>query len=151
MAQPSLELTRYGDFLHHSRAALTTRPRRLSVCVASYKTTALVLLIQLQILNCISYSLEWIYIIYFSLISNEAGRPNDRRPTNGIRIGRFRRAHYILNPLGRVGFHPPLVARSTSGKVLNRTGAEYMFKGFVDLLFYVHGKHLRSCRDGQLT
>ena len=22
---------------------------------------------------------------------------------------------------------------------------------FVDLLFYVHGKHLRSCRDGQLT
>ena len=21
----------------------------------------------------------------------------------------------------------------------------------VDLLFYVHGKHLRSCRDGQLT
>ena len=21
---------------------------------------------------------------------------------------------------------------------------------FVDLLFYVHGKHLRSCRDGQL-
>ena len=28
-AQPSLELTRYGDFLHHSRAALTTQPRRL--------------------------------------------------------------------------------------------------------------------------
>ena len=23
--------------------------------------------------------------------------------------------------------------------------------GGVDLLFYVHGKHLRSCRDGQLT
>ena len=22
---------------------------------------------------------------------------------------------------------------------------------FVVLLFYVHGKHLRSCRDGQLT
>ena len=22
---------------------------------------------------------------------------------------------------------------------------------FVALLFYVHGKHLRSCRDGQLT
>ena len=21
----------------------------------------------------------------------------------------------------------------------------------VELLFYVHGKHLRSCRDGQLT
>ena len=21
----------------------------------------------------------------------------------------------------------------------------------VDLLFYVHGEHLRSCRDGQLT
>ena len=23
--------------------------------------------------------------------------------------------------------------------------------GLVVLLFYVHGKHLRSCRDGQLT
>ena len=23
--------------------------------------------------------------------------------------------------------------------------------GIVALLFYVHGKHLRSCRDGQLT
>ena len=22
---------------------------------------------------------------------------------------------------------------------------------YIDLLFYVHGKHLRSCRDGQLT
>ena len=29
MAKPSLELTPY-DFLHHNRAALTTRPRRLS-------------------------------------------------------------------------------------------------------------------------
>ena len=25
------------------------------------------------------------------------------------------------------------------------------FKGVVALLFFVHGKHLRSCRDGQLT
>ena len=24
-------------------------------------------------------------------------------------------------------------------------------RAFVVLLFYVHGKHLRSCRDGQLT
>ena len=30
MAKPSLELTRYGDFLHYNRVALTTRPRRLS-------------------------------------------------------------------------------------------------------------------------
>ena len=29
--------------------------------------------------------------------------------------------------------------------------AEYKVVDFVDLLFYVHGKHLRSCRDGQLT
>ena len=34
---------------------------------------------------------------------------------------------------------------------------EYLTKGIlvvavvVALLFYVHGKHLRSCRDGQLT
>ena len=26
-----------------------------------------------------------------------------------------------------------------------------VFRLFVVLLFYVHGKHLRSCRDGQLT
>ena len=30
MARPSLELTRYGDFLRYSRAALTTRPGRPS-------------------------------------------------------------------------------------------------------------------------
>ena len=33
--------------------------------------------------------------------------------------------------------------------------AEKLLKGhnsvFFVLLFYVHGKHLRSCRDGQLT
>ena len=28
---------------------------------------------------------------------------------------------------------------------------ESIFVVVVDLLFYVHGKHLRSCRDGQLT
>ena len=26
-----------------------------------------------------------------------------------------------------------------------------LFPSLVVLLFYVHGKHLRSCRDGQLT
>ena len=35
-------------------------------------------------------------------------------------------------------------------------GVDYTVIGFdmevvVVLLFYVHGKHLRSCRDGQLT
>ena len=33
MAKPSLELTPYGDFLHHRRAALTTRSRRLSLVI----------------------------------------------------------------------------------------------------------------------
>ena len=28
---------------------------------------------------------------------------------------------------------------------------DFQHDDFVDLLFYVHGKHLRSCRDGQLT
>ena len=28
---------------------------------------------------------------------------------------------------------------------------DWMVVVVVDLLFYVHGKHLRSCRDGQLT
>ena len=27
----------------------------------------------------------------------------------------------------------------------------FSFMFFVALSFYVHGKHLRSCRDGQLT
>ena len=27
----------------------------------------------------------------------------------------------------------------------------YEYSSYVVLLFYVHGKHLRSCRDGQLT
>ena len=36
----------------------------------------------------------------------------------------------------------------------NFTGDTSISKDFVvvvALLFYVHGKHLRSCRDGQLT
>ena len=37
-AKPSLELTLYGDFLHHNRAALTTRPRRLSQYVKRCST-----------------------------------------------------------------------------------------------------------------
>ena len=31
MAKMSLELMRYSNFLHHSQAALTTQPRRLSI------------------------------------------------------------------------------------------------------------------------
>ena len=27
----------------------------------------------------------------------------------------------------------------------------FLIYSIVDLLFYVHGKHLRSCREGQLT
>ena len=39
--------------------------------------------------------------------------------------------------------------------ILNKT-VKTVFKAFlyvviVVLLFYVHGKHVRSCRDGQLT
>ena len=30
-------------------------------------------------------------------------------------------------------------------------GENFMVVVVVALLFYVHGKHLRSCRDGQLT
>ena len=29
--------------------------------------------------------------------------------------------------------------------------SSFLIFTFVALLFYVHGKHLRSCRDGQLT
>ena len=36
-------------------------------------------------------------------------------------------------------------------KVTPYSGAKRRFVVVVVLLFYVHGKHLRSCRDGQLT
>ena len=38
-----------------------------------------------------------------------------------------------------------------SGAGICYVAAVYYGFFFVDLLFYVHGKHLRSCRDGQLT
>ena len=36
-------------------------------------------------------------------------------------------------------------------EVTKLTQFAYFLLYFVVLLFYVHGKHLRSCRDGQLT
>ena len=33
----------------------------------------------------------------------------------------------------------------------NGTGSSVVVVVVVVVLFYVHGKHLRSCRDGQLT
>ena len=36
-------------------------------------------------------------------------------------------------------------------KVGSTSRSHLKVKRFVVLLFYVHGKHLRSCRDGQLT
>ena len=36
-------------------------------------------------------------------------------------------------------------------KLLQKHIREYILHMVVALLFYVHGKHLRSCRDGQLT
>ena len=36
------------------------------------------------------------------------------------------------------------------GTIEERTGMVFVVV-VVALLFYVHGKHLRSCRDGQLT
>ena len=37
-------------------------------------------------------------------------------------------------------------------KVFSKSNLNHPFDvGLLDLLFYVHGKHLRSCRDGQLT
>ena len=46
-------------------------------------------------------------------------------------------APYDLNTVGTY-LKPQIISRSTEGWL-------------VVLLFYVHGKHLRSCRDGQLT
>ena len=47
---------------------------------------------------------------------------------------------YILYGLGVMAQTPSGTYGRTDGTVV-----------WVVLLFYVHGKHLRSCRDGQLT
>ena len=38
-----------------------------------------------------------------------------------------------------------------NGKTVRVHAKHYKHNDLVVLLFYVHGKHLRSCRDGQLT
>ena len=47
-----------------------------------------------------------------------------------------------------------LVLTSCSGQrneLISSSAIVYVYYVVVALLFYVHGKHLRSCRDGQLT
>ena len=54
------------------------------------------------------------------------------------------------------GTRPPLVASQYGRTIVvlvsqNGKHLSYPVVVVVALLFYVHGKHLRSCRDGQLT
>ena len=62
---------------------------------------------------------------------------------------------YNSNVFGKELVFSGLVVQSTSGQRTSRSRADngkYLKLGFVVvLLFYVYGKHLRSCRDGQLT
>ena len=44
--------------------------------------------------------------------------------------------------------HPAMITASVDVKQQNNNNIDVIV---VVLLFYVHGKHLRSCRDGQLT
>ena len=56
--------------------------------------------------------------------------------------------------LDTVGQGPTALAVGAGGGCLDIFTFLYPFSPFffiVVLLFYVHGKHLRSCRDGQLT
>ena len=65
---------------------------------------------------------------------------------------------YVPNPLRcfncqRFGHHEtncPVDIGSVC-KNCGTGGHDHLLLIIVDLLFYVHGKHLRSCRDGQLT
>ena len=47
------------------------------------------------------------------------------------------------------------MSKATSFNEANKNSRNIIFRkeagGVVVLLFYVHGKHLRSCWDGQLT
>ena len=49
----------------------------------------------------------------------------------------------LLAPTASQGGHCPTIIQ-----IVGRPGTGFVV---VALLFYVHGKHLRSCRDGQLT
>ena len=50
--------------------------------------------------------------------------------------------------LRRINFHSVV---SDQARGVNEEIFLILVGRFVALLFYVHGKHLRSCRDGQLT
>ena len=45
----------------------------------------------------------------------------------------------------------PLLISEVSGEYFHFFCILHRFGWLVVLLFYVHGKHLRSCRDGQLA
>ena len=53
------------------------------------------------------------------------------------------RIPFRVDPTGKGGKNSRVVS---SVSITNHRNTDY-----VVLLFYVHGKHLRSCRDGQLT
>ena len=55
----------------------------------------------------------------------------------GLTLKKVKVSHSLI-AVGEVGVRVPLFLWHRKGTV-------------VALLFYVHGKHLRSCRDGQLT
>ena len=73
-------------------------------------------------------------------------------------------SYQLVHPgnLGRGGQLPyshfyffPALTSSNSVAFIDSTTCVVAFRSsfvvVVELLFYVHGKHLRSCRDGQLT
>ena len=74
--------------------------------------------------------------------------------TQRKRYALFRRPTEILNRVSRLRHVENVQNRQCphSSSVISTVQLGYCdFVVVVALLFYVHGKHLRSCRDGQLT
>ena len=72
-----------------------------------------------------------------------------------LMLSEMPKLYTILAFLSAIGLniHPTLEGFHTPGKQIGRHKSCFPLQiwGLVVLLFYVHGKHLRSCRDGQLT
>ena len=73
---------------------------------------------------------------------------HDFYPVLGGITGKIR----LVGP-GKAHRYSNLVCNSLSASSvpLMAVKSRHTYKNCVVLLFYVHGKHLRSCRDGQLT
>ena len=76
--------------------------------------------------------------------------------SNIAKIGSAQRLEIIITSQGHSGDFPGIhtwanIPDSDQNALVLISDFNFAVGWLVVLLFYVHGKHLRSCRDGQLT